>query len=129
MKLEEQAEKLADKQYSIGIMLDETVDGKRVYLVSHPQLPGCMAEGDTISEAMDNLKDARIEYILSLLEDELPVPSPLSGTAETASTPGVVSYSDEFDSQQPSDLFNDLLKDNQHARRRQYLGTISPVEV
>lgn len=129
MKLEEQAEKLADKQYSIGIMLDETVDGKRVYLVSHPQLPGCMAEGDTISEAMDNLKDVRIEYILSLLEDELPVPSPLSGTAETASTPGVVSYSDEFDSQQPSDFLDDLLKASQPTKKRQYLGTISPVEV
>lgn len=129
MKIEEQAEKLADKPYFIGFMLDETVDGKRVYMVSNPQLPGCMAQGDTIGEAMDSLREARIEYILSLLEDELPVPSPLSGTVETASTRGVVSYSDEFDSRQGRDLFDDLLKDGQVGKRQQYLGTISPVEV
>ena len=129
MKLEEQAEVLADKPYSIKIMSDETVDGKSVYLLSHPELPGCMAQGDTIGEAMDNLKDARIEYILSLLEDKLPVPSPRNRTTETASSPAVVSYSDEFDSQQPSDFLDDLLKASQPTKKRQYLGTISPVEV
>ena len=128
MKLEEQAEVLADKPYSIEIMSDETVDGKSVYLLSHPELPGCMAQGDTIGEAMDSLKDARIEYILSLLEDKLPVPSPRSRAAETASSSAVVSY-DEFDSQQPSDFLDDLLKASQPTKRRQYLGTISPVEV
>jgi len=128
MKLKEQAEILADKPYSIDIMSDETVNGESVYLLSHPELPGCMAQGDTIGEAMDNLKDARIEYILSLLEDKLPVPSPFSRAAETASSPAEVSYSDEFDSQQPSDFFDDLLKASQPTKRRQYLGTISPVE-
>lgn len=128
MKLKEQAEVLADKLYSIDIMSDETVDGKSVYLLSHPELPGCMAQGDTIGEAMDDLKDARIEYILSLLEDKLPVPSPFSRVAETASSTAEVSYSDEFDSQQPSDFFDDLLKASQPTKKRQYLGTISPVE-
>lgn len=126
MKLDKQAEILADKPYPIDIMADRTVDGKPVYVVSHPELPGCMAQGDTIGEAMDNLKDARIEYILSLLEDRLPVPFPHSRAAETASSPAEVSYSDEFSSQQPSSFSGDLLKST---KRRQYLGTISPVEV
>ena len=129
MKLKEQAEVLADKLYSIDIMSDETVDGKSVYLLSHPELPGCMAQGAEIGKAMDNLKDARIEYILSLLEDKLPVPSARNRAAETTSSSVVVSYSDEFDSQQRRDSLDDWLKASQRTKRRQYLGTISPVEV
>ncbi len=45
-----------------------------------------MADGDTVKEAVANLDDARYEYILSLLEDDLevPTPLPLSSTSETS---------------------------------------------
>jgi predicted RNase H-like HicB family nuclease len=35
-----------------------------------------MSDGDTLSEALENLSDARTLYITSLIEDGLPVPEP-----------------------------------------------------
>lgn len=74
--LRKQAEELAARSYAVVIMQDETTEGKPVIAVSHPDLPGCRSHGKTIQEALTNLEDARVEYILSLLEDELPVPTP-----------------------------------------------------
>lgn len=82
-KLEEEALILSNKPYSIKYEVDETVDGQRVYLLTHPDLPGCMAQGATIEEALKELQEVRYEYLLSLLEDGLPIPSPISTTTET----------------------------------------------
>ena len=71
------AEELADRPYAIEILYDETTTGEPIIVVSHPELPGCMAQGSTVEEALAELADARNEYILSLLEDRLPVPGPL----------------------------------------------------
>ena len=84
-KLEIKAKELAKKPYSTDIMEDETVDGGRVYLLAHPELPGCMAQGVSINEAEKNLKEVTIEYILSLLEDDLPVPPPRTYATTTTS--------------------------------------------
>ena len=42
-----------------------------------------MTHGASVEEALDNLKDARKQYILSLLEDGLPVPPPAIAATET----------------------------------------------
>ncbi|MBI4338095.1 MAG: type II toxin-antitoxin system HicB family antitoxin [Chloroflexi bacterium] len=45
------------------------------YTVTVPLLPGCISEGDTRQEALDNIKEAIELYIESLLVDGEPVPS------------------------------------------------------
>jgi predicted RNase H-like HicB family nuclease len=82
-KLDEQAKLLAELPYTLKIARDITVDGKNVFLTSHPELIGCMAQGDEVDKAVDNLREVTYEYILSLLEDKLPVPMPLSRQSTT----------------------------------------------
>lgn len=83
--LRELARKLAARPYSYEVARDETTGGEVVFLARHPELPGCMAHGDTMPEAIENLSDARFEYILSLLEAGLPVHDPVA-IATTTST-------------------------------------------
>lgn len=48
---------------------DETVDGKPIYCLSIKELPGCMAQGETLWEVKRNLVDVMDDYLLSLVED------------------------------------------------------------
>ncbi len=54
------------------------------YTVSVPALPGCISEGETYEEALDNIKEAIQAYIESLQKDGLPVPEELSEKIEVA---------------------------------------------
>ena len=69
--------------YAVQVVPDATTDGGVCYLASHPELPGCMAHGDTIDEALQNLEDARRLYLTTLLNRGLEVPKPMSTTAAT----------------------------------------------
>ncbi len=73
---EQTAQQLAAQPYGVVIYADETTDGELILVAETPELPGCTSQGITIQEALDNLADARKEYIQSLLEDGLPVPAP-----------------------------------------------------
>jgi predicted RNase H-like HicB family nuclease len=44
----------------------------------HPELEGCIAQGETPEEAKRNLDILRVEWIESLLEDGLEVPEPFT---------------------------------------------------
>jgi predicted RNase H-like HicB family nuclease len=44
------------------------------YVVSCPSLAGCHSQGETIDEALANIKEAIELYVEVLLEDGLPVP-------------------------------------------------------
>jgi len=44
------------------------------YVISCPSLPGCHSQGETIDEALENIRDAIELYIGVLIEDSLPVP-------------------------------------------------------
>jgi predicted RNase H-like HicB family nuclease len=49
--------------------------GKDGYWVAEcPSLPGCISQGKTRAEAIDNIKDAIAIYVETLEEDGLPVP-------------------------------------------------------
>ncbi len=122
-----QAEMLATEPYTTEIMSDETTTGEPVFLLSHPELLGCMAQGKSIQEASVNLEGATREYIMSLLEDGLPVPPPVIKATVTRPSLNVTNIDSYASPQEPSFL-GDLTKAIQ-PKRRQHLGTVSPVEV
>lgn len=68
--------KLADRPYMRLVFLDETTDGEPIYIALTPELKGCISQGDTVEAAVNNLDDARIDYIESMLEDNLTIPEP-----------------------------------------------------
>ena len=69
--------------YAIEVVPDTTTDGGLCYLAKHPELPGCMAHGDSEEEALHNLEDARRLYISTLLKRGLKIPKPKSMTSAT----------------------------------------------
>jgi len=44
------------------------------YSVHIPALPGCASQGETIEEALANIKEAIELYLWSLKDDKLPIP-------------------------------------------------------
>lgn len=51
----------------IKVMLEASEDGG--YTVYVPSLPGCISEGDTVEEALQNIREA-IELYLEPVEDD-----------------------------------------------------------
>jgi len=54
----------------LKVVLEPSVDGG--YTVYVPSLPGCISEGDTREEALENIREA-IELYLEPAEDDFPV--------------------------------------------------------
>ncbi|MCK9307153.1 MAG: type II toxin-antitoxin system HicB family antitoxin [Methanoculleus sp.] len=52
----------------LRVVLEPSEDGG--YTVYVPGLPGCISEGDTREEALDNIREA-IELYLEIVEDDL----------------------------------------------------------
>ncbi len=57
---------LMDMKFKVVIEEDKEVGG---YVVSCPALPGCHSQGDTIEEALENIKEAIQVCLESLAED------------------------------------------------------------
>lgn len=120
-KAEELAQTLT---YSVKVETDQTTESESsIFLLSIPELPGCMAQGATIAEANQNLAEVKIEYIQSLLEDGLPVPSgkPITRTGSSADadvTEDVVVY--------PSSILEDLAAASRPLHRR-VVGEVSQI--
>ena len=64
---------LPDYPFLMSILPPEEGGG---YLIEFPDLPGCMSDGDTIEETIENGKDAVFCWIESAKEfgDEIPQP-------------------------------------------------------
>jgi len=62
-------------KYRIEVEQDE--DG--MFFATVPTLPGCVAEGATRKEAIENVKQVADGYIESLLKDGAAVPTPIEG--------------------------------------------------
>ena len=60
-------------RYAIVI---EQADGN--YSAYVPDLPGCVATGQTVAEAEQSIREAIVFHIEGLREDGLPVPQPAS---------------------------------------------------
>ena len=64
------------------VYLEAAEDGG--YIVSCPQLPGCVTQGETVEEAMAMIKDAVQGYITSLRKHGEPIPPSLEERIEKA---------------------------------------------
>jgi len=54
--------------FKVVLEEDEEVGG---HIVSCPSLPGCFSQGDTVDEALENIKEAIQTCLESLAEDEI----------------------------------------------------------
>ena len=60
------------------MLLKYSAEEKR-YIVSVPDLPGCMADGQTPSEAYENVKIVMREGMETARADGRPIPEPVFG--------------------------------------------------
>ncbi|MGN0950440.1 MAG: type II toxin-antitoxin system HicB family antitoxin [Mitsuokella sp.] len=81
--------------YRTEIYEDPEVGG---YTVAIPELPGCLSCGETIDEAMKNIKDAKKAWLEAALEDGYPIPEPTK----------IESYSGQFKLRLPKSLHKKL---------------------
>lgn len=56
-------------------VVEDTEEGG--YVVSFPELPGCLTCGETIEDALENAKDAKREWIRVALESGIPISKPM----------------------------------------------------
>ena len=59
------------KEYEV--FLEEAEEGG--YVITCPALPGCISEGETREEALDNIKDAIQGYLDTLRRHGDPIPA------------------------------------------------------
>ncbi len=86
--LKMKARKLSKQPYHI-VVTNESTPEESIFFVSYLEMPGCMAQGESLSEALQELEEAKYEYILNYLQHKVPVPKPY-GT--TLATTGGVSF-------------------------------------
>ena len=58
------------------VLIEPDEDG--VYVAEAPALPGCISQGRTRSEAIENIKEAIVAYLESLKAHAEPVPAPIT---------------------------------------------------
>lgn len=62
--------------YRVEIDWEKDEKGNSYYVARHPELDGCMAQGQTREEALASLHEARELYIQALLKRGIEVPRP-----------------------------------------------------
>ena len=87
--------------YRLEMVPDQEEGG---FVVSFPDLPGCLSSGETYEEALKNAEDAKREWMTAALEEGVDVPEPDSLEA----------YSGQFKLRMPKSLHRHLA---QQARR------------
>ena len=78
--------------YKMEIIEDQDEGG---FVISYPDLPGCITCGETIESAMQNAKDAKREWIRAALEE------------------GIENYSGQFKLRIPRSLHRSLAEHSQ----------------
>jgi predicted RNase H-like HicB family nuclease len=58
------------------VILEPDEDG--VFVAEVPSLPGCISQGNTRQEALDNIREAIEVYLESLEAHDEPIPPPIS---------------------------------------------------
>lgn len=86
--------------YRMEIVEDKTEGG---YVVSFPDLPGCITCGETIESAVKNAADAKREWLIAALEEGIKIHEPDS----------LNDYSGQFKLRIPRSLHRDLAEHSQ----------------
>lgn len=81
--------------YRIEIVPDTEECG---YVVSYPELPGCMTCADTLEQAIKNAEDAKKEWLIAAIEEGLEIPEPVT----------LDNYSGQFKLRIPKSLHHSL---------------------
>ncbi len=68
------AEEYMKLKYRFELTEDEAEGG---YVISYPDLIGCISSGETIEEAVKNGEDARRKWIIAAIESGVSVPNSL----------------------------------------------------
>ncbi|MDT4895547.1 MAG: hypothetical protein QOH25_624 [Acidobacteriota bacterium] len=58
------------------VLIEQDEDG--VYVAEVPSLPGCISQGQTREQAIENIKEAIAGYLESLEAHDEPVPPPIT---------------------------------------------------
>ena len=87
--------------YRMEIVEDKEEGG---YVVSFPELPGCITCGESLESAVANANDAKREWINAALEDGVEIPEPDS----------IDNYSGQFKLRIPKSLHKSL---SEHSKR------------
>ena len=58
------------------VLIEQDEDG--VFVAEVPSLPGCISQGDTREQAVENIKEAIALYLESLAAHGEPVPPPIT---------------------------------------------------
>lgn len=58
------------------VLLEQDEDG--VFVAEVPSLPGCISQGETREQAVENIKEAIALYLESLAAHDEPVPPPIT---------------------------------------------------
>ena len=86
--------------YRIEIIEDKEEGG---FVVSYPELPGCISCGETVESALENAKDAKEEWIKAALEEGIEIQEPDS----------LENYSGQFKLRIPRSLHRSLAEHSQ----------------
>ena len=70
----QKAEEYMKTKYRFELTEDEAEGG---YIISYPDLVGCMSSGETIEESVKNGEDARRKWIIAAIESGVSVPNSL----------------------------------------------------
>lgn len=63
---------MEDKTLLFRILITQDEDG--IFVVECPNLPGCISQGNTRKEALENIQDAIKGYLESLKKHSEPIP-------------------------------------------------------
>ena len=85
--------------YKLEIIPDKEESG---YVASYPELPGCITCGETIASAVENAEDAKKEWLLAAIEENIEIAEPESAD----------SYSGQFKLRLPKTLHKTLAEDS-----------------
>ena len=73
--MQKRLEKYMSLNYRIELIEDPYEGG---YVVSYPDLRGCLSCGETVEEAIENGKDAKEAWLTAAVEDGISIPEPLN---------------------------------------------------
>jgi len=57
------------------VLIERDEDG--MFIIECPSLPGCISQGKTRDEAIENIRDAIKGYLVSLKRHNEPIPPPI----------------------------------------------------